>query len=280
MASDISKLTSSLLQQKTQNAGKAADLSNANKTRESDKSSESLANKAIRDEVVISSGDLLEKVSKFQSLFEDVESVKRVLTTAVDTIETVLAKLEEAGGVAIQAKNGIANGLTPEKIAEFTERFSAVLNDVDNLAQNTGFAGENLLSGDNIEFYLGENPPVGFKVEGFKISSEGLELDNYELNTQEAASRAQNAITQYLDQVKAFRSQLFGDLQEVETRQEFSSATIDALIESAKNVASQQSVPLNDESAALLALQTQQILQNDSGESLALESQRNLLDQF
>ncbi len=280
MASDISKLTSSLLQQKTQNAGKAVDLSNANKTRDSDKSSESLANKAIRDEVVISSGDLLEKVSKFQSLFEDVESVKRVLTTAVDTIETVLAKLEEAGGVAIQAKNGIANGLTPEKIAEFTERFSAVLNDVDNLAQNTGFSGENLLSGDNIEFYLGENPPVGFKVEGFKISSEGLELDDYELNTQEAANRAQNAITQYLDQVKAFRSQLFGDLQEVETRQEFSSSTIDALIESAKNVASQQTAPLSDESAALLALQTQQILQNDSGESLALESQRNLLDQF
>lgn len=280
MASDISKLTSSLLQQKTQNAGKAVDLSNANKTRNSDKSSKSLANKAIRDEVVISSGDLLEKVSKFQSLFEDVESVKRVLTTAVDTIETVLAKLEEAGGVAIQAKNGIANGLTPEKIAEFTERFSAVLNDVDNLAQNTGFSGENLLSGDNIEFYLGENPPVGFKVEGFKISSEGLELDDYELNTQEAANRAQNAITQYLDQVKAFRSQLFGDLQEVETRQEFSSSTIDALIESAKNVASQQTAPLSDEFAALLALQTQQILQNDSGESLALESQRNLLDQF
>ncbi len=280
MASDITKLTSSLLQQKTQNAGKAVDLSNAKKARDSEKTSNTTENKPIRDEVVISSGELLEKVSKFQNLFEDVESVKRVLATAVDTIETVLAKLEEAGGVAVQAKNGFANGLDDEKRAEFTERFAAILNDVDNLAQNTGFTGENLLSGDNIEFYLGENPPVGFKVEGFKISSEGLELESYELSTPEAANRAQSAVTQYLDQVKAFRAQLFGDLQEVETRQEFSSATIDVLIESAKNVAGQKSVPLNDESAALLALQTQQILQNDSGEGLALESQRNLLNQF
>lgn len=280
MASDIRTLTSSILQQKSQNAGKVNDLADTKAARKSDKSSESDASKPIRDEVVLSSGDLLEKVAKFQSLFEDVESVKRVLTTAVDTVETILAKLEEAGGVAVQSKNGLANGLDAEKISEFTERFAALLNDIDNLAQNTGFAGENLLSGDNIAFSLGENPPVNFTVEGFRISSEGLELDNYELDSQENSLRAQNAVTQYLDQVKAFRSQLFSDLQEIQTRQEFSSATIDALIASTKQVAEQQSVPLNDESAALLALQTQQILQNQSGESLALESQRNLLEQF
>lgn len=278
--SDIKTLTASLLQpsvNKANTPNKVDDAQNARATKPPPKSENTQGSREIRDQVTLSSGEILEKVASFQSLLENVESAKRVLDTAVDTVETILNKLEQGAGIAIQARNSFGGEDNAGQLKEFADRLMAVLNDIDNLSQNTGFAGENLLFGDDLEFQIGENPPARYEIQGFKIPSAANDIQDLELSSEAGAQQAANAISQVIDQVRAFKSQLTGDLREIEVRQEFSASTIEILVESVQQKV--RATSLNDESAALLALQTRQLLEG-SGESLVSEEQQNLLSQF
>ena len=114
-------------------------------------------------------------------------------------------------------------------------------------------------------------------MEGFKLSSDALNLRPEQFSSASVADSAYASVTQAVDEVRVFRAQLVGDVNEMNTRKAFSESTIEVLISSIQNPVEQESV--SDEGAALLALQTKQMLQNSEA-SLAGEGQKSLLDQF
>ncbi|MGE4312943.1 MAG: hypothetical protein AB7E85_01565 [Pseudobdellovibrionaceae bacterium] len=279
--SDI-KLTSSLLQQKADLArAKGLDASaRSSKVDAPSSSDETLKSSPIRDSVSITPSALLEKVSGFQGLLENVENAGRTLDTALSALDTITAKFEEIGGIAIQTGRALAEGRSDD-VAAFQSRFEAAVRDIDNLAKNAGFPGENLLAGDVISFKFGDEPGAQLHVEGFKSSATDMGIGNVVLADEGVADGLKLQMRQVLDELGAFRSQLMGDSFEVETRKEFAQSSIDLFIGAVQASAAQvaQQVPANDEAAALLALQTRQMLE-ESGGSLASDAQRSLLEQF
>jgi len=265
-------LTSSMLN-KPQVAKPTSETANARKSNDVNGADKASQSRPIKDEVSLSSTNILEKVSGIQSLLENVENISRTLNMSIESVDTVLNKLEEAGGTAVQIKKAFSGEVQQDNVAALEERFAALLNDIDNLAQNTGFAGENLLNGDNLVFEVGSK----YVVEGFKLSSDALNLRPEQFSSASVADSAYASVTQAVDEVRVFRAQLVGDVNEMNTRKAFSESTIEVLISSIQNPVEQESV--SDEGAALLALQTKQMLQNSEA-SLAGEGQKSLLDQF
>lgn len=269
-------LTSSMLN-KPQVAKPTSETANARKSNDVNGADKASQSRPIKDEVSLSSTNILEKVSGIQSLLENVENISRTLNMSIESVDTVLNKLEEAGGTAVQIKKAFSGEVQQDNVAALEERFAALLNDIDNLAQNTGFAGENLLNGDNLVFEVGSGAGSKYVVEGFKLSSDALNLRPEQFSSASVADSAYASVTQAVDEVRVFRAQLVGDINEMNTRKAFSESTIEVLISSIQNPVEQESV--SDEGAALLALQTKQMLQNSEA-SLAGEGQKSLLDQF
>jgi len=269
-------LTSSMLN-KPQVAKPASETVNARKSEDAKGVDQTSQSRAIKDEVTLSSTNILEKVSGIQSLLENVENISRSLNMSIEGVDAILSKLEEAGGTAVQIRKAFSGDVQRDNVAALEDRFASLLNDIDNLAQNTGFSGENLLNGDNFVFEVGSGAGSKYVVEGFKLSSDALNLRPEQFSSANIADSAYASVTQAVDEVRAFRAQLVGDVNEMNTRKAFSESTIEVLISSIQNPVEQ--APVSDEGAALLALQTRQMLQTSEA-SLAGEGQKSLLEQF
>jgi flagellin-like hook-associated protein FlgL len=236
-----------------------------------------------QDSVSISAPDLYENIAQIQGFLEDISYGQEIVGTAIDSVNTIIEKLEEVGGLAVRANNVLKSSISPElmtpQVNAFQERTIELSQEITNIVENNGFDGKNLLVGDNISLTGDAKGGFPLKAEGMAISSEDLGLNNPLFGSPEEIEFVKNLVLNAIDQTSLLRSQLNGFSYDLDTRKEFSESTIDAFVAQA-----QREVGVTNEESEANALQDlhNRTIQNmiASDETLGESAQVELLDQF
>lgn len=224
---------------------------------------------------------LNDKANTIARILENVGNSVSTIRDAQGRLDKITALLEQAGGIAVRARDTIKTtedraAIRP-KLDELTARFAKVLTDIDATA-TTVTNPPNLLQGEDLETVLDTNSRANTMTQSIFISSSGLGLYPIDYGDADAATAdmMRGIVTNALDEIRLFGQQLAGEMNTLLTRQDFSLNAMQLLsTQTAAPVLSSTA----EEAANLLALQLrQQLAGNDV--SLANENQRALLQQF
>lgn len=223
------------------------------------------------------------------------------LNTALGALTNVTASVDASGNLTATASSGTnsdsltiggtsdsgllgsADGTTEAVVTGGTNRregleadFNELLEQIDQLKNDAGFNGKNLLDGDDLKVTFNEDGSSSLTIGGVDFDSAGLGLSA--VTTGDFASDANiEATLSSLDTAtNSLRSQAskFGsNLSVVETRENFTKETINTLETGAANLTL---ADLNEEGANLLSLQTRQSL-SSTALSLASQADQNVL---
>ncbi len=179
----------------------------------------------------------------------------------------------EVGGAKMNATAGNATRV------ESVERFNGILDQIDQLAKDSGYKGVNLLGGvdQSLTVIFNEDRSSNLTIQGVDASSNGLKISrvtDWGSNTNIDAS-----ITQVEDAINELRNMAaeFGNnYSVVQTREDFTDNLINVLEEGSDKLVL---ADMNEESANMLALQTRQQLAINSL-SLASQAAQSVLKLF
>jgi flagellin-like hook-associated protein FlgL len=182
-----------------------------------------------------------------------------------------------AVGTAIAADVTTTNGVNRNKQVD---NYNALLDQIDNLAQDASFNGINLLqSGSNLLVNFNENQTSQLSIDGSNTSSTGIGLERltYEdFATNTALKAVQEADDRSLQKLRVASTAFASSLSVVQSRQDFTKNMINTLQTGASGLTLADT---NEEGANLLALQTRQQL-GTSALSIANQSQQSILKLF
>ncbi len=178
-----------------------------------------------------------------------------------------------------------AGTVAPTVVTASTERsnlqsqYNALLTQIDQLAQDAGFNGINLLQSDNLSVIFNESGTSSLTISGVDFDSGGLAInavagDGFQINSniETSLSELDSAVSSLRTQASTFGS----NLSVVETRQNFTKNLITTLESGAAGLTLADT---NEEGANLLALQTRQQL-STVALSLASQAEQNVLRLF
>ncbi|MES2729282.1 MAG: hypothetical protein V4621_04180 [Pseudomonadota bacterium] len=224
---------------------------------------------------------LNDKAGTIARILENVGDSVSTIRDAQGRIGKITALLEQAGGIAVRARDTLKSTedraeIRP-KLEELSTRFAKVLAEIDATAAESANP-PNLLQGEDLQTIIDTGARGNSITQSIFISSGGLGLYPMEFGdaTAPVADNVRGTVSNALDEVKLFSQQLAGDMNTLQTVQDFSLNAMQLL-------SSQASAPVlsstAEEAANLLALQVRQQLAG-SDVSLANENQRALLQQF
>lgn len=194
---------------------------------------------------------------------------------------------DSSGGVNIFTELGFTDlgsgtiataGSTSADRASFASQFDELRTQIDQLTNDAGFNGVNLLSGDSLTVNFNEDSSSSLNISGVTFTATGIGVAA-STNSFQTDVDINTAITnlQSASDTLAAQSSTFGNnLSVVETRQDFTKSLINVLETGAANLTLADT---NEEGANLLALQTRQQLSSVSL-SLASEADQNVLRLF
>ncbi|MCF8495947.1 MAG: flagellin [Alphaproteobacteria bacterium] len=170
----------------------------------------------------------------------------------------------------------IAFGAAASTLASLESDFNEIRTQIDSLVNDANYKGVNLLNGDDLTTYFDENRNNSLVTTGGTFTSAGLGIDEATFRDIDTVTASLNQVRDAVTDVRNFGSSISNDLAVIQTRQDFTKATINTLTSGADDliVADQ-----NEEGANLLALQTRQALGTTSL-SLASQSQQSVLRLF
>ncbi len=175
-------------------------------------------------------------------------------------------------GIAGTGLNGV------EARAALAEDFNRVLEQIDQVHEDTGYQGINLLDGDDMTVYFNEYRTTNLTVEGVVFDLDGLGLKESE-NQWETEEDLQKALAQvdYADNLLKNQASEFGyNLSSLQTREEFTANVENILVEGSDKLVL---ADMNEEAANMLALQTRQQL-GTNALSLSSQAQQSVLSLF
>jgi len=200
-----------------------------------------------------------------------IDAGNNVVITAANTTDSLT--IAGAGGTSLGlASSAPTAGTTINNTARAAAeaQFNSLLTQIDQLAGDSSFNGNNLLQSDNLSAIFNAAGTSSLSITGVDFDSGGLGInaaatDAFQNNTSINATLTEldTAISTLRTQASTFGS----NLSVVETRQEFTNNLINVLETGAGNLTLADT---NEEGANLLALQTRQQL---SSVSLSLASQ-------
>ena len=212
----------------------------------------------------------------------DLNSLLDSMSTAINTIQaanngiTAITKLvQSAQSIVTQAQQTTDTTIR----ATLASQFDSIRGQIDQLAQDSGINGINLLNGDTLTVTMNETATSTVAVVGFTDASNGAVAVNASTNNWAGATDIATASTQLTAALTTLRSQsqsLSSNLQTVQVRQDFTKSMINTLQTGADNLTLADS---NEEGANLLALQTRQQL-STTALSLAAQADQNVLRLF
>lgn len=234
-----------------------------------------------QDKISLSAPDLFENISKIQGFLDDISYGKQIVQTSLESLGSIVEKFEEIGGLAIRAESTISSSLPEElkapQIAEFEKKASNLSQEISRIVQNNGFKEKNLLEGDTI-ILAGDSSGFPLNAEGVIISTRDFGLDNIQFRSKEESLFIKNLILNAIDQASLFKSQLNGFSFELDTREDFSEASIQTFVTQAQLQTDQ---PSQSEAEALEDLQyrlKKSVIESE--EPLGATAQVELLQQF
>ncbi len=193
---------------------------------------------------------------------------------ATDDGDGVLAGLGFAtlgGGGTVTASTGV-----PEDRIQLEADYGAILTQIDQLVQDTGYRGTNLLGGDSLSVQFNEDNSSLLNIAGVDFDSAGLNIGAATFDSDANIQTSLDELGAALDRVRAQARTFGSNLTVLENREDFTKATINTLQEGADKLTL---ADLNEESAKLLSLQTTQTL-GVTSLSLAAQSQQSVLRLF
>lgn len=195
--------------------------------------------------------------------------------SATDTADGITVS-ESTSGVATAF--GLTTGDFASVTTNSTERaareaeFNDLLTQIDQLARDASFNGNNLLQSDNLTVIFNEDASSSLKITGVDFDSGGLGITAVATNAFQTDTNIDTALSQLDTATTSLRSQAstFGsNLSVVETRQQFTKELTNVLETGAAGLTLADT---NEEGANMLALQTRQQL---STVALSLASQND-----
>jgi flagellin-like hook-associated protein FlgL len=169
-------------------------------------------------------------------------------------------------------------GTTNSTRSSLASQYDALRTQIDQLAGDSGYNGVNLLNGDGLKVVFNEKGTSSLSISGVKFDSTGLGVSasTNSFQTDKDIGDALGKLTSALTTLRSQASNFGSSLSVVQTRQDFTKATIDTLQTGSDNLVLADT---NAEGANLLALQTRQSLSTTSL-SLAAQASNNVLKLF
>ena len=214
----------------------------------------------------------------------DLSSLLDSMGQAVQTIQAANEGIEAITEFALQAK-AIANSANDtsdvDSIKNYMKQFNEILNQIDQVAKDSGYKGVNLLQDNDLKVVFNEDRSSYLTINGtFADTSEkGLKInqaedwidpDNEAIDA--SISELENAITS----LRNMASEFGNNYSIVENRENFTESLINVLEEGSDKLTL---ADMNEESANMLALQTRQQLAINSL-SLASQAAQSVLSLF
>ena len=190
---------------------------------------------------------------------------------------TVLAKedgMEEWEGVREEKEETASS--SEDTVASYNEQYWGILTQYNSLIKDASYKGINLLQNDKLAVKFNEDNTASLSVQGKDMSSQALGLKTHEWKTQEDVTASLTEMTDALQSIRNYSSELGNNYSIITTRQDFTESLINVLTEGADKLTL---ADMNEESANMLALQTRQQLAINSL-SLASQASQSILKLF
>ena len=237
------------------------------------------------------------RANDLSGLLDSMGQAISTIKAADEGITAITSFVEQAKAVATSA----ADTTDADTRAKYADQFNAIRSQIDQLANDAGYKGINLLKGDDLKVTFNEGRTSSLTIEGVDATvggdggTTGLEIakainaenpgDN-KLNWRhaEAASDEENggiakaikAASDAIETLRGYASAFGNNYSIVQTREEFTTNLINVLEEGADKLTL---ADMNEESANMLALQTRQQLAINSL-SLASQAAQSVLKLF
>ena len=165
-----------------------------------------------------------------------------------------------AGGLTGLVGSNTTVEATEDKRTELQADYDSLMEQIDQLAKDSGYNGVNLLDGDNLSVQFNETGSSKLDIEGVSINSNGLGINTQVMDTDANIETSLKALKSALDDMRNQSASFGSNLSVVQNRQDFAKGMIDILQQGADGLTA---ADMNQESANLLALQTRTQLAND-----------------
>jgi flagellin-like hook-associated protein FlgL len=230
----------------------------------------------------------IDDTETIDDIADDLNAVANVSATVVDGKLRIEATNGESltlaeGTNSPLAALGLSAGTTAGSVSaartQLETQFNAIRTQIDQLAGDASFNGNNLLNGDSLTVIFNEDGSSSLSITGVIFDSAGLSITQIASTGFQANVNVNAALTELDSAIATLRQQAstFGsNLSVVEVRQDFTKNLINTLETGAANLTLADT---NEEGANLLALQTRQQL-SSTALSLASQADQNVLRLF
>jgi len=219
--------------------------------------------------------NLSSRANDLNSLLDSMSTAINTIQAANNGISAITKLVQSAQSIVTQAQQTTDTTIR----ATLASQFDSIRSQIDQLAQDAGINGVNLLNGNTLTVTMNESATSTVTVTGVTDLSNSALAINASTNNWAGATDLSAASTQLTAALTTLRSQsqaLSSNLQTVQVRQDFTKAMINTLQTGADNLTLADS---NEEGANLLALQTRQQL-STTALSLAAQADQNVLRLF
>ena len=219
--------------------------------------------------------NLTGRANDLNALLDSMSTAINTIQAANNGISAITKLVQSAQSVVNQAQQTTDTTIR----ATLASQYDSIRSQIDQLAQDSGINGINLLNGDTLTVTMNETGTSTVSVAGVTDLTSGALSINGSANNWTGATDISSASTQLTAALTALRSQsqgLSSNLQTVQVRQDFTKSMISTLQTGADNLTLADS---NEEGANLLALQTRQQL-STTALSLAAQADQNVLRLF
>jgi flagellin len=197
----------------------------------------------------------------------------QVVKAANSGIEGITTLIEAAKGLATAARTA---GTT--EAATLANQFNTIMTQIDDLAEDSGYKGVNLLDDADLTVEFNESGDNKLVIGGFDASSTGLTIADAAgaWATSANIDAAVTDLDEALASLRASTSTLSSNLAIINARQEFTTNMINTLTTGADNLTM---ADMNEEGANMLMLQTRQAL-STTALSLSAQAAQSVLRLF
>jgi flagellin-like hook-associated protein FlgL len=180
------------------------------------------------------------------------------------------------------SSNLTATASTSQTRDSFRQQFNDILDQIDQMAKDSGYNGINLLMGNDLTTIFNEKTGADqskMTISGTVFNSSGLGLEKLstgDFQNNKQVNRVLDALTSSLTSLRTQSSTFGSNLSMVQARQDFTNNMVSTLNTGADQLVAADT---NAESANLLALQTRQSL-STKALSLANQADQSILQLF
>ncbi len=213
----------------------------------------------------------------------DLAALKDSMNEAIQTIKAADAGIKAIEDLVAQAKSLANSALATSDTttrSELAAQFDELLNQIDDLAADSGYRGKNVIDGDDLEVIFNEDGTSTLTINGVYADTSASGLDIAAAVSNWAGDGDITAAIADLDSAKitlrTYAENLSSNLAVVQTRLDFTNNMINTLTKGAENLTL---ADMNEEGANMLMLQTRQAL-GTTALSLASQAAQSVLRLF